>query len=311
MTIRPILSNQDYEGVAALLSLAENELVTAAQLIKNRQQPLSDGQIHHQIVAELDNTIVGFGTIFNTNTMKAGRLLVKVCTHPDQRNKGIGAKLYDAAAAFALSNGAHTLESNLFDNEPHSLKFAEKRGFKIERHVFESKIDLDSFDIRPFEDVIEQVRAGGIHLFTLAEVGNTAENLRKLWEVNYSTYLDMPDTTGTFPDFEAFHKMVTESTWFVPESQFLAADGDQFVGLSAISHNPENNYFYNMMTGVMPAYRGRQIALALKLMTITYAKQHKGKSIRTNNDSQNAPMLAINRKLGYVPEPGIYRLVKA
>ncbi|HEY7850574.1 MAG TPA: hypothetical protein VIC27_10950, partial [Ktedonobacterales bacterium] len=29
---------------------------------------------------------------------------------------------------------------------------------------------------------------------------------------------------------------------------------------------------------------------------------------RTNNDSQNAPMLAVNRKLGYQPQPGFYRM---
>jgi hypothetical protein len=33
-------------------------------------------------------------------------------------------------------------------------------------------------------------------------------------------------------------------------------------------------------------------------------------TIRTNNDSLNAPMLAINRKLGYCPLPGYFRLVK-
>ena len=31
--------------------------------------------------------------------------------------------------------------------------------------------------------------------------------------------------------------------------------------------------------------------------------------IRTNNDSNNAPMLAVNRKLGYKSEPGLYRLL--
>lgn len=37
----------------------------------------------------------------------------------------------------------------------------------------------------------------------------------------------------------------------------------------------------------------------------------KGASyIVTDNDSQNAPVLAINRKLGYVPRPGIFRLIK-
>ena len=32
-------------------------------------------------------------------------------------------------------------------------------------------------------------------------------------------------------------------------------------------------------------------------------------SIRTNNDSENAPILTVNRKLGYVPEPGFYTLL--
>jgi hypothetical protein len=30
--------------------------------------------------------------------------------------------------------------------------------------------------------------------------------------------------------------------------------------------------------------------------------------MRTNNDSENAPMLAVNRKLGYRPEPGYARI---
>lgn len=309
VTIRPI-TLEDFEAVAAILSIAENETVNPKFLIDAYQMDLSEGRIYHQIVAEADNAIIGYGTVFNTNTMNAGSILVKVLTHPEQRNKGIGTQLYETAAAFAYSKGARRLQSNVFDNEPHSIRFAEKQGFKIERHVFESQIVLDQFDNRPFEGIIEQVQASGIRLFTLAEVGNTPENLRKLWEVNYASYMDMTDTTGVFPDFEAFYKMATESSSFKPASQFLAADGDQYIGLSALSHNLENASFYNQMTGVMPAYRGRKIALALKLMTIAYAKEQNGLTIRTNNDSQNAPMLAINRKLGYQALPGIYRLVK-
>jgi hypothetical protein len=45
-------------------------------------------------------------------------------------------------------------------------------------------------------------------------------------------------------------------------------------------------------------------------LTIRYAKARGADAIVTNNDSQNAPMLAINRRLSYVPRPGIYRLVK-
>jgi hypothetical protein len=47
----------------------------------------------------------------------------------------------------------------------------------------------------------------------------------------------------------------------------------------------------------------------LKLQTILLAKQKGIRYVRTDNDSKNAPMLAINRKLGYKPEPGYYRLL--
>ena len=65
---------------------------------------------------------------------------------------------------------------------------------------------------------------------------------------------------------------------------------------------------YNLMTGVAPAYRGRQIAQILKLNAIQFAKEFGADYIRNHKDSKNAAMLAINRKLGYQPHPGEYRL---
>jgi hypothetical protein len=68
------------------------------------------------------------------------------------------------------------------------------------------------------------------------------------------------------------------------------------------------NSMVNMITGVDRTYRGRKIAKALKLLTIRYAKAYGATAIRTNNDSENGTMLAINRKLGYRPQPGLYKL---
>jgi len=56
-------------------------------------------------------------------------------------------------------------------------------------------------------------------------------------------------------------------------------------------------------------YRGRGLAQALKLQTVLLGKRAGLRYIRTNNDSKNTPMLAVNRKLGYRPSPGILRLV--
>jgi hypothetical protein len=38
------------------------------------------------------------------------------------------------------------------------------------------------------------------------------------------------------------------------------------------------------------------------------ARRYGVRYLRTNNDAENAPMLAVNRKLGYRPEPGCYRM---
>lgn len=72
----------------------------------------------------------------------------------------------------------------------------------------------------------------------------------------------------------------------------------------------KSNSMYNAFTGVDRAYREHHIALALKLQAIRVACAYNATSIRTDNDSENAPMLAINRKLGYQQEPGIYEMLK-
>lgn len=309
VTIRAAVPQQDFEAVAALLSICENEPVSQAQLLENNRQPPVGGMVQ-QFVAEADQRIVGYATVFRHSWMTDGRFFVKVWVFPAERHHGIGGQLYNTVVAAARSHGGSSFDSNLFDNEPDSLRFAETRGFRTIRHLFESAIDLTQFDASRFEGVLAQVQASGIRLFTLAEVGNTPENLRKLWEVNYAVYQDDPGATEAFPNFDDFQKLTSEASWFNPAGQFLAADGEQYVGLGALRHNAENKSCHNMMTGVLRPYRGRKIALALKLLTIHYARQLGALTITSDNDSQNAPMLAINRKLGYLPKPGVYRLLK-
>jgi len=63
-----------------------------------------------------------------------------------------------------------------------------------------------------------------------------------------------------------------------------------------------------MVTGVDNDYRGRGIGLALKLLTHRVAKRYGVKHLVTGNASHNAPMLAINTKLGYKEMRGTYYL---
>jgi RimJ/RimL family protein N-acetyltransferase len=196
------------------------------------------------------------------------------------------------------------------DDQPGYLRFAQNRGFALRRHMFESTIDLAAFDENQFAGLVEAVEASGIRFFSLADVGDTEEARRKLFAVNVKASADTPGSDGGFPSFEEFNELFNTSSWFRPAGQIIAADGDKYIGLAAVAYFAETNSMGNNITGVLPGYRGRKIAQALKLLTIRYAKACGAASIRTSNDSENAPMLAINRKLGYKPLPGNYLLHK-
>ncbi len=48
-------------------------------------------------------------------------------------------------------------------------------------------------------------------------------------------------------------------------------------------------------------YRGRKLAQAVKVLALRYARNElKVRIIRTHHNGRNLPMIAIDRKLGYV-----------
>ena len=242
--------------------------------------------------------------------MRPGHFWIQVIVDPEWRSRGIGSMLFDSALRFAQSRNASALESVVRDDDSQSLHFAEGRGYQIERHSFDSALDLIAFDEAKFSDELERVKSAGFCFFSLAEAGSLSEELkRKLYELNRITALDNPGNHRTFPGYESFSKNVFDASWFRADTQLLAAHGDHWVGMSAIAFYPEDNHAFNAFTGVLPEYRGRGLATVLKLHAIRLAQQLGVRYIRTNNDSQNAPMLAVNHKLGYKPEPGSYQLI--
>lgn len=309
ITIRAADPDQDYEQVAALIQTFERQTVTA-DTIREWDKRAGEANLRRRMVGvDAAGNVVGYGSVVHDTWMSPEKFLVWVIADPALRSQGIGTALYEEAYAFVMENKAGWLGAEVLDNDPIGLGFAERRGFKQERHIFESTLDLHSFEPDHFTAETERATAQGIRIFSLAEAGNTEAALYKLWQVNHATALDDPGSGGSFPDFEEFKKIIT-GAWFRPDGQILAADGDTYVGLSAVGYFKDDNSAYQMMTGVMASYRGKGIAQALKVRAIQTAMGWGADYIRTNNDSQNAPMLAINRKLGYVPQPGIYRLGK-
>lgn len=310
MNLRRLNLDDDWPALADFLNTVRIQKVSAERL-REREINRPPGRLRRTMVAvDAYGQICGYSMVAHRPAAEAGRYYLDVAVGPDYRRRGLGAVLYEEAYQFALDNDVRILDADVYDNCAYCLQFAEARGFAIDRHLFESVLDLQAFNPGQYAAVIAEVVSSGIRLFSLAEGGGGDELLRQLHAVNYQAVMDDPASHGTFPSFEDFQRMIRHASWFIPEGQILAAAGEQVIGLSAVGFFAEQNLFENMITGVLPAYRGRHIAQALKVTALRFAKSYGADRVRTHNDSQNAPMLAINRKLGYKPEVGEYRMVK-
>lgn len=306
--LRPARPESDIPRIVELINAVEHDPVTDTQ-VQQWFEHLTPGRITHRMVATNPQDVVtGYSVIVHETWAPPGQFYVWVVVDPSQRGQGMGAALYAEAEAFLRAQGAASLKSEVRDDCAESLEFAKRRGFSIDRHLFESILDLAAFDDTPYQALQPTLEAAGIRFLSLADFHDSPEARLKLYELNRVTGLDIPGSEDTFMPFSDFEQWICGADWYRPEGQLIAVDGETWVGLSAVRLLPDTQGAYNLMTGVIRPYRGRQIACALKLNAIRYARTHQAVHVRTHNDSLNAPMLAINRKLGYQPQPGKYIL---
>jgi GNAT superfamily N-acetyltransferase len=303
---RPLDLETDATELARLQNYTLPEPVTA-ETVREWWEPRKDEIRTTTLALDKQGQAIGFWDVDRETWMRPGHWWLKVLVAPDQRGNGLGARMYSAALDQACQYGATHLESRVSENDAGSTHFAQKRGFQVERHTFVSTLDLTSFDEKCFEALLERVHS--FRFFSLAEAGLTDENKHRLYMLNRATAQDNPGNHGTFSDYDTFAMNIFDAAWFRADTQILVADGDQWVGLTALSLDDEQCYAYNAFTGVLRDYRGRGLAQALKLHAILLARRAGMRYIRTDNDSQNAPVLAVNHKLGYQPESGLYQLL--
>jgi GNAT superfamily N-acetyltransferase len=308
MSIRPAQPESDYPGIAAVVNAFEPESVNI-RIVRQWFEHMPPGRIAHRVVAaNEDNEAVGYGVALHETWWPPGHFYASVGMDTHWRRRGLGLALWEDVQAFLQEQGAAHLTSEVRDDDPVSLRLAERNGFSIDRHLFLSTLDLNTFDEAPYKGLVAALEAAGIRFLSMDDARDGPEARRKLWELNELTGRDIPGVEGGGMPFEEFEQRVCGSSSYRPEGQLLAADGETWVGLCAVLLRPETGRALNTMTGVLRAYRGRKIALALKLLAIRYARRNGAHCLDTDNDSLNTPMLAINNKLGYKPQRGLYTL---
>jgi RimJ/RimL family protein N-acetyltransferase len=178
------------------------------------------------------------------------------------------------------------------------MRFAERCSFRRDRHIFESRLALADFDHLRFAAAVTQAETRGVRFFSLADLGSMQEAQPRDYDLNAALVRDIPGRQADFMPFEQFQKTVCGATWYRAEGQIIAAADERWIGMAAVGYSEHTNSMYNMFTGVDPAWRGKGIILALKLLAVDCAHRRFGADyISTYNNCENAPMLAINRML--------------
>jgi RimJ/RimL family protein N-acetyltransferase len=103
---------------------------------------------------------------------------------------------------------------------------------------------------------------------------------------------------------------VLEQPLVTADGSFVAMVDGIAAAVSLLDHDPETGRTANMFTGTLREYRGRGLALAVKLASIHWAAAHGSSMMVTTNDLENAPMLAVNKRLGYRPSGRHYDYVR-
>jgi RimJ/RimL family protein N-acetyltransferase len=126
-------------------------------------------------------------------------------------------------------------------------------------------------------------------------------DLHAVYEVDMAATRDMP-LTEQVPDmtYEEWAEHVLEHPLFTREGSFVGLVDGRPAAVSLLIADGAGRVA-SMMTGTLAAYRGRGLARAVKLASIAWAREHGVRALVTQNDERNAPMLALNRRLGYVP----------
>jgi GNAT superfamily N-acetyltransferase len=207
------------------------------------------------------------------------------------RRTGIGGALWDAVSAHLERAGATRIVAH-GEADDESTAFVALRGFSLEGTTTVSAVDPATLGPPP-----EPPPGIG-----LAPLSRFAEDPERVFRADREGALDEPgpsDFSGM--TFETWRREIWDNPDCDRELGLAVLVGGVVVGTSFLYSDREHRCAANAGTSVMRSFRGQGLALLMKRHSLAGAAAAGITRVVTQNDATNAPILAINAKLGYVP----------
>jgi mycothiol synthase len=227
----------------------------------------------------------------------------EVFVHPEAQRRGVGTALYAKLLEKLAPLEPISLSVYVRESEPHAVAFATKNGFKEIKRDFESLCDLTTFSSQPFQADLQQLEQAGVRLVLWAAV-DSLQRRQEFHGVFEVVRLDVPRAEPpTHLSFEFFNENVISDSELLWEACFYALEQDNIVGFTGAYKGARQGWVDQWLTATTREARGRGIATALKVRQLEAAQRLGYSTVRTDNDTRNTAMLAVNGKLGFVRQP--------
>lgn len=233
------------------------------------------------VLAREDGVVVGHGMANRAESAASGSVIPRVL--PEHRRRGIGTALLHRLIEHVEALGYPMLRSGADDEE--SLAFARRFGFEEVNREVEQTFSIDG-------PVAQTPRPDGIEVVT-------AQDRPGLWEAAYEPF-GLEALAGFAVDTPLD---VSPESWvrsWLADPMLLALHDGEVVGCAGLGLDPDQpTRAENGLTAVRGDWRGRGLAIHLKLLTLAWAADHGITEVYTWTQDGNAAMRALNTRLGY------------
>ena len=287
-SIREADLERDAPAIVDLVREINPSAVISIDSWRQREQAVPARAQARGWVAESEGDVAGYAEAWRAFFGTGSRTgFVKVSVAETYRRRGIGSALFETGSAHVKALDVNSILTNFHENDA-GIAFASELGFRPVRA--EAEAVLDPRAVRETPDSTVDLRPVG-------EV-----DPRLVHAVDLEATLDMPSTEPIKDiPYDEWEQHVLQHPLFTTEGSFVAMVDGVAAAVSLLTFDAETGRAHNMFTGTLRAYRGRGLGLAVKLASIHWAAARGATMMATHNDETNAPMLAINRRLGYVP----------
>jgi GNAT superfamily N-acetyltransferase len=255
------------------------------------------------LVAVLDGEVVGLGRAsLSTWTSARGAGTAAVMVHPEHRERGTGARIYERLEEHLRAHGAEQVQGWANGGEP-AERWCARQGFARTHEARFSRLELTGPAALP--DL--PAPAAGVSLVSWARVGP-----RGVYDVDAATMRDEPGDVAI--DAVPYEEWLQE-VWHRPEtdrevSTAVLVRGEP-VAVTMVEVDPQTRRMWSGGTGTLREHRGRGYAKLVKSVALRRAAGAGITTAYTSNDETNRPMLAVNEWLGYRACASAWSYVKA